>query len=395
MSTTTAEPVRGVRRVALFSFGFRPFFLFAAVWSALAVPIWMAALFLGDGTIGGRDGRAWHIHEMLFGFLPGVTAGFLLTAVPNWTGRLPVTGRRLAALFALWAAGRAASFVSGPWLPAAAAIDCSFLVILSVLTWREVIAGKNIKNVPVCLLASLLALANIGAWARPAVPGLGDAPERLAIGVAALMIALIGGRIVPSFTTNWLKSQKSTRLPASQGRLDTVAMAVSAAALAAWLVAPQLAVTGGLLLLAGAASLVRLSRWGGWRCGREALVWILHAGYAWLGLGLAGLGAAVLWPDVVPRAAAIHALTAGAVGVMTLAVMTRASLGHTGRPRVADRATQAIYLLVNAATVLRVAAALLPAVQPPLLETSAAVWSLAFAGFAAAYGPMLWRSRAA
>jgi uncharacterized protein involved in response to NO len=395
MATTTAEAVRTYRGPALFSFGFRPFFLFSAVWSALAVPIWIAALLFGDGRIGGHDGRAWHVHEMLFGFLPGVIGGFLLTAVPNWTGRLPVTGTRLVELFALWVAGRIASLAPAPFEPAAAAIDCAFLAVLSGVVWREVLAGKNLRNLPVCALTTLLALADGASWLRDAVPAIGDAPERVALAAAAVMISLIGGRMVPSFTTNWLKARASARLPAPQGSFDQDATAGSAVALAAWAAAPQLPEAGVLLLVAGAVNLIRLARWRGWACGAEALVWILHAGYAWLGLGLAILGASVLWPAAVPRVAAIHALTAGAVGVMTLAVMTRASLGHTGRARVANRATVAIYLLVNAAAAVRVAAVFAGALQPALLEASAALWALAFGGFAMAYGPMLARPRAA
>lgn len=388
---TTAQAVRRDSGPTLFSFGFRPFFLFSAAWAAVAVPIWVASMSLGDGTVGGMDGRLWHIHEMLFGYLAGVIAGFLLTAVPNWTGRLPVTGLRLAGLFGLWVAGRAAGFLPADLAVPAAVIDSAFLVVFAGLICREVLAAGNARNLPVCLLVSALAAANIAFHLRGAFPLFGPGAERAAVAVVTGLIALIGGRVTPSFTKNWTQAHGIPKGPTAFNRLDAGVLAVTAVALIAWAAAPDAPFAGGAMVVAGLANLVRLARWRGWLARREALVWILHAGYALLGVGMILLGLAALAPNAIPFTAGIHALTTGAMGVETLAMMTRATRGHTGRPRVADQATTAIYLLVLSAAVVRVAAPFLTEWTVALLAISASLWALAFAGFVAAYGPMLWR----
>lgn len=388
---TTSESIRRYSGPPLFSFGFRPFFLFSAIWAAAAVPIWIAALFLGDGAVGGLDGRLWHTHEMLFGYLAGVIAGFLLTAVPNWTGRLPVTGGRLMALFALWAAGRLAGFLPASMTGLAAVVDSAFLIAFAAVIWREVLAAGNRRNLPVCLMVTVLAAANVAFHLRGVIPPVGPGAERAAVAVITGLIVLIGGRVTPSFTRNWTTAQGLSQHPAAFGRFDGGVMALTGLALAGWVAAPLSPMAGGAMVLAGLANLARLARWRGWLARSEPLVWILHAGYAWIGLGLGLLGLAALAPDAVPYTAGIHALTAGAMGVETLAMMTRATRGHTGRPRVADRATTAIYLLVLAAAAVRVAAPFLADWTVVLVSVSATLWALAFAGFALVYGPMLWR----
>ena len=384
---TTAASRRAYRGLPIFSFGFRPFFLLACAWPTLIVPMWVLA-YLGYPPFAGALTRDWHVHEMLFGYLSGVMAGFLLTAVPNWTGRLPVLGAPLVLLVGLWVAGRVA-MVMAPQSIWAAIVDSAFLAVFAGVIWREVLAGRNWKNLPVCALVSLLALANIGVHMRPLRPDLAAGAEHLALGVAAMMIALIGGRVTPSFTRNWLVARKVASLPAATSRLDLAALVVTGVALAAWVVAPNSAIAGVGLVCAGAANLLRLSRWRGEKTLAEPLVWILHKGYGWLGLALALMGAAALWPSRVPYSAGIHALTVGAIGVMTLAMMTRAILGHTGRARTAGKGTLAIYLFANLAAWLRIAAAFAPTGQAGLLGLSATAWSLAFGGFVLVYGPML------
>ncbi|WP_297695220.1 NnrS family protein [Phenylobacterium sp.] len=378
---TTAAARRAYTGPALFSFGFRPFFLTGTIWAALVVPLWVWS-FMAGGP--GALTRGWHVHEMLFGYLAAVIAGFLTTAIPNWTGRMPVIGAPLAGLFGLWVAGRLAMLFGGP---AAAIVDPLFLIAFAGVIWREVLAGKNWRNLPVCLLVSLYALANLAWHVWPDETGLALG-ARLGLAVAVLLITLIGGRIVPSFTRNWLKARGEVALPAAPGRFDLAVLGLTGVAVLLWAAVPDLKAAGALLLAAGLGNLARLARWRGWRAGAEALVWILHLGYAWLGLGLALLGATVLWPHV-PATAGVHALTAGAVGVMTLAVMSRATRGHTGRALHADRWTVAVYLGINAAALSRVAAPFAGASQPALLELSAALWTLAFAGFALTYGRML------
>lgn len=384
---STAAQRRAYAGPALFSFGFRPFFLFGALWAALVVPLWLWSFLAGGPQALTRE---WHIHEMLFGFVAAVVAGFLTTAVPNWTGRMPVIGPPLGVLVGLWIAGRFAMLFPGP---VAAFVDCLFLVAFAAVIWREVLAGKNWRNLPVCGLVTLFAIGNI-AFHLNSNPDLGVG-ERLALGAAATLIALIGGRITPSFTRNWMRAQGVSAQPATPGgQVDRAVLTLTGASALAWAFLPQSPLTGGLLALAGAGNLVRLARWKGWLTGREPLVGILHVGYGWLGIALLLLGASVLTAEV-PRTAGIHALTAGAVGVMTLAVMTRATRGHTGRPLSADRATQAIYAAINLAALTRVAAPFLPSLQMRLLEASATLWVLAFAGFAIAYAPMLTRPRRA
>lgn len=389
----TARSTRRHAGLALFSGGFRPFFLFSALWGAAVVPTWIASLHVSGGMIAGMDGRAWHVHEMLFGFLAGIIAGFLLTAIPNWTGRLPVTGPRLAGLFGLWIAGRAAGLIPGLWPPLAAAVDASFLVVFAAVVWREVLAGRNLRNLPVCLMVTALALANIAFHSSRLEPGLGAGAQRLALAVAVGLIALIGGRIIPSFTRNWFLARAIEPGPATFGPIDRAVLVLTTLALGLWIVWPTSAVAGVALIFAGLGHAARLGRWRGWKASAEPLVWILHVGYLWLAVGLGLLGASVCLPGQAPVTAGVHAITAGAIGVMTLAVMTRASRGHTGRPREADRATLAIYLAAIAAAVTRVAAPFQATHSVLLLSVSASLWTLAFGGFALAYGPMLVQRR--
>ncbi|HEX5378108.1 MAG TPA: NnrS family protein [Phenylobacterium sp.] len=387
---TTAATRRAYGGPTLFSFGFRPFFLFGACWAALAVPLWVHSFLLGGTHAVSRD---WHVHEMLFGFLAAIVAGFLTTAVPNWTGRMPVIGAPLAGLVGLWIAGRLAMLYESILGPIAAVVDCAFLVVFALVIWREVLAGRNWRNLPVCGLVSVLALGNVAFHLNGVLwsTGLG---ERMALGAIMVLLSLIGGRVTPSFTRNWMRANGVAEPKPASGRLDQVGLGAAAAASAAWILFPETPATGALLVVAGAANLARLSRWCGWRTLRAPLVWILHLGFAWLGAAQIMLGAAVL-TSAVPRTAGIHALTAGAVGVMTLAMMTRATRGHTGRPLAADSWTTALFVLVNAAAVVRVTAPFLDGARIGLLIASACLWALAFGGFAVLYGRMLTTPRPA
>lgn len=385
----TASAMRAYAGPALFSIGLRPFFFFAAIWAAVAVPVWVYAYLTG-----GPVGLGWHAHEMLFGYAAAVIVGFLMTAVPNWTGRLPVVGTPLIAMFALWAGGRVAmtgaaldpGWASGLW---PRIIDSLFLLCMAGLVWREILTGRNWRNLPVAIMVSLLALANVGFHLEASAHG-GSAPTaaRLAVALISLLIALIGGRITPSFTRNW-QLKRGGPLPATPDRFDAVALAATGLALAGWTVWPDSVLAGAALLGAGLLNLVRLARWRGWATTAEPLVLILHIGFLWLAIGLMLVGAGAIWPMELPPSAGLHALTAGAVGVMTLAVMTRAGRGHTGRPLTAGAAERLIYGLVNAAAVIRVIGAVWLERQSMCLMLSAGLWCLAFAVFAVVYGPML------
>jgi uncharacterized protein involved in response to NO len=384
----TAAAIRAHRGPAVFSVGLRPFFLFSALWAAIAAPLWLYA-FLSGGPVG----LSWHVHEMLFGYTGGIVLGFLLTAVPNWTGRLPVVGTPLALLFGLWLAGRAAMLAMALNADLASEvwpliIDGLFLFAMAGVIWREVLAGRNWRNVPVAVMVTLFALANAGFHLEAGAGGVDNLSTRLGLAVVALLIAVIGGRVTPSFTRNW-QIKRGGPLPAVAGRFDIVTLMVTATGLIGWSVAPTHPATGALLLAAGGLNLVRLARWRGDATLAEPLVWILHLGYLWLAVGLFLTGLSVAAPGLVPLSAGVHALTAGAIGVMTLAVMTRASRGHTGRPLTAGKIEVLIYVLINLAALTRVTGGLLPSVYQPLLMVSTGLWSAAFLAFVIGYGPML------
>ena len=370
--------------------GFRPFFLLGALWAVLAVGLWLLVLAGRLVLPTGLDPLAWHRHEMLFGHLGAIVAAFLLTAIPNWTGRLPVHGPRLLALVLLWLAARLALLTGawiGPW--PGCVLDVGFLAGFTILAGREILAGRSWRNLPVVMLLGLLTLAallsQLEASGTPGLDGLGD---RLAMAVIAMMVALIGGRIISSFTTNWLKARAATTLPAGFGRLDRAVLLLTALALVAWVVAPAGLAAGLLLPLAALGTALRLVRWQGWRTAAEPLLLILHLGHAWLAVSVALIGLGVL--GRVPEAGAVHALTTGTFGTMVLAVMTRATLGHTGRALTADRWTVAIYVLVTLGAAMRVLAGLVPpGAYVSALHLAGGAWGGAFLLFLVRYGPIL------
>ena len=370
---------------AFFCAGFRPFFLLGALWAAIAVPLWLAAYAHGFPVPGALPPMLWHAHEMIYGYGLAVVTGFLLTAVPNWTGRLPIAGMPLATLAILWIAGRLAVF-AGP--VAAASVDLAYTLVLAAVVAREVTAAKRFHNLPV-VGTLLFLLAGNALVHLQALDIAYTAPLGNRIGIATLiaLVSLIGGRIVPSFTRNWLARERpQVAAPAAHDRVDTVCLLVIVAALVAWVAVPDTGPSRALALVGAAAALVRLARWRGLRTLREPLLFVLHLGYAWVAVGLV-----LLALDPAPGAA-VHAFTVGAIGTMTLAVMTRASLGHTGRPLVAGPGTVAIYVLITLAALMRVCAPLSPS---PLLLTSlaGAAWSAAFGLFALLYGPLLIRKK--
>lgn len=389
---TTAQILRDYRGPALFSFGFRPFFLFAALWAAVTIPLWLLS-FLGIGEISAAIfTRDWHVHEMLFGYTAAVIVGYMTVAGVNWTGHYPVAGRSIVLLVMLWAAGRLAMLAYPVLGSIAALIDALFLIVFASALWREQLAASSWRNVAPSIVVSLLAIANIGFHITMIVPDIALAPERMAIRLITFLIALIGGRLVPSFTRNWMAQHKIKPEPASYGRFDTTVLGITGAGIMLWVVWPSAGITGVLLIIAGAGLFIRLLRWRGWIVINDGMVAVLHLGYFWCALGLAMLGASILWPAHLAGSAAIHALAVGAIGMMTLAVMTRTSRSHTGRERRADRPTLAIYGLAMAAATTRVLAPFAMPIYPELLVLSALSWSLAFAIFALVYGPMLARA---
>jgi uncharacterized protein involved in response to NO len=378
---------------ALLSYGFRPFFFLGSLYAALSILLWLP-MYAGE-----LDAHSvfvpvdWHIHEMLFGYLPAIVTGFLLTAIPNWTGRLPVQGLLLLALVVLWLAGRAAVFFSADigW-QAAAVIDSAFLLTVAAAAAREIVAGRNWRNLKVLLPLAVLAGANGAFHIEAHLQGTSDICRRLGMAAAIMLISLIGGRIIPSFTRNWLVRENPGRLPAPFDRFDVASIAISAVALGAWSFAPNNRVSGMVMAVAAICQAWRLSRWAGERTLRDPLVLILHLGYAFVPIGLALVSASILFPDAVPAAAGLHALGTGAVGAMTLAVMTRATLGHTGRALKAGRGASFIFVAILLAGSLRILAALVP--FGLLIDIAGAAWVAAFAGFILVYGNALMTPKA-
>lgn len=380
---------------AILSYGFRPFFLAGALYGGLGIAIWLP-LFFGDIAIPTAFSPLdWHIHEMLYGYLPAVISGFLLTAIPSWTGRPPLRGAILAALLTVWLAGRMAVFVSAGIGPlAAGVIDVSFLLLMAAVAAREVIAARNWRNLAPIGIVAIFFAGNLLFHIEDHTRGTAEFATRLGVAAAVALISLIGGRIVPAFTRNWLSRQKPGRLPVPSGRFDLAVLGTSAVALAIWVFVPEWHGTAVLMILAAILHSVRLGRWAGERTWRDRLVLVLHIAYAFVPIGFLLIAGAILAPQTIPLSGGIHAWTVGAIGTMTLAVMTRASLGHTGQPLSADWLTQAIYAVVILAAAARIAASFVTASGPSLLHLAGTLWVIGFWAFAVGYGPSLLRPRA-
>ncbi len=395
MTQSTADQTRGWQGPAILSYGFRPFFLLGASWAAVAMILWIPAL-SGHLTLPtAMDPVSWHAHAFLFGYTGAIVAGFLLTAVPNWTGRLPVIGWALAGLVGLWLAGRIGVLFSQS-LPywAVVAGDLAFPLLLGLVILREILAGKNWRNLVILLLLAIFTLANLlfhievqnGDYAAQ---GYGT---RLGLAAVLMMIAVIGGRIVPSFTRNWLGRKGHHQMPVSPMQpLDKLVLLVSIPAFIGWVIWPDTIITAGLLFLVGLGHTARLVRWKGWLTGSEPLVAILHFAYLFLPLGAFAMTFAIIRPDILATSAAQHLWMAGALGGMTLAVMTRASLGHTGRPLHAGMGTLVVYLAISGATLVRFVAGFEP--EDVLYHIAGGLWIIAFAGYAILYGPLLVRRK--
>ncbi len=395
MTTTTSDQMRAWHGPAILSYGFRPFFLGGSCWAAMAMVLWIAMLtgYLALPT--SFDPVSWHAHEFLFGYMGAVAAGFLLTAVPNWTGWLPIVGWPLGWLATLWLAGRLAMAVSGHlpvWLVAGG--DLAFPLVLALAIGREIVTGRNWRNLTVLTMLTVLVLGTaVFQWeAANGYHAAQGAGLRIGLGTGIMMIAVIGGRIIPSFTRNWMVRRGEASLPVPPMQwFDRLALIALLAALLVWVIRPEAIASGIALLVVGGIHLVRLARWRGHRTLAEPLVLVLHVGYLFLPLGALAIGAEILLPGTFGRAASEHLWTAGAIGMMTLAVMTRASLGHTGQALAAGPATIAIYVSIGLATLFRVCAGRWPEAESWLHPLAGLAFVLAFLGFALAYGPALVR----
>lgn len=395
--STPKEQVRPWQGPVVFSYGFRVFFLASAVWASLSMLLWIPMITGVFELPTAFDPISWHAHEFLFAYLNAVVAGFLLTAIPNWTGRTPISGFPLVMLFSLWMLGRIA-VAGSALLPASvvALLDVAMPVMLAGLCLREIIAGKNWRNLIVIALQALLIIANLifhwEVWrGEYAAQGYG---MRLGVSAMLLMIGLIGGRIVPAFTRNWLMKSGATKLPTPpMQKFDRLALLALVIALLCWVILEDHWLAGLGLVAAGGIHAARLGRWQGHQTLSDPLVLILHVSYLFLSLGLLALGSAILAPDLLDLTAAQHLLMAGVMGTMTLAVMTRATLGHTGRPLAASKGTVFIYIAIILSVLTRFAVTFLPDIASRLYDVSGLLWILAFAGYAIVYGPMLLKDR--
>lgn len=376
--------------LALWSYGFRPFFLGAALVAVAGMVLWIMAL-AGLAAIGGDFGAPlWHAHEMVFGFAPAVLAGFLLTAIPNWTGTLPVAGRPLIGLVAVWLAGRVAMAAAG-WigLGLAVGVDLLFLPLLLAICGREIIAGRKWNDLKVLAGVAAVMAGNTGFHAAMLSGGDPQPWLRAAVAGYVVLVLIIGGRIIPSFTRNWLSQRGGTCFPVPFNRFDMGVIGVSALALAVWAVAPQGPLVAVMALVAAALNLVRLGRWRGLATRAEGLLLVLHLAYGFVPLGLLAIAAAAT--GLLAPAAALHLLTVGVIGTMMLAVMTRVTRGHTGRGLTASRLTLLSYLCLFGAALARPLADLTP--LPGLMAAAGWLWILAFVLFVLEHAGMLVHAR--
>lgn len=356
--------------------GFRPFFLAAAGWAVLAMVLYVALL-SGVPVIAPAFSLVdWHIHEFLFGYVGAVVAGFALTVMPARNGSHPLVGSRLAALLAVWLAGRIViAWDSGLGAPFIAAVDLAFPLLLMAAVGR---------NVAVLALIGLFLLANAGFHYETAMSGEADHSVRAGIAVVLTLIVIVGGRIIPAVTRDWMKAHGDPDLPSPFDVFDGVAIAMSAVALGFWATAPYAPTSALLLAFAALLNFARVARWHGGHTQGEGLIAILHVAYAFVPLGLAAMALAAFDPLLMPPSAAMHLLTVGALAIMTLAVMTRTSLEQTGGPLHADRFILALFVSMTLSMLARVAYALEPAYF--LLMASAALWVVTFVMFLCRFG---------
>jgi uncharacterized protein involved in response to NO len=391
------EPVyKGSQGPVFFAAGFRPFFLFAAIQAAVMLPLWLLVFFAILPVGANWNPVVWHAHAMVFGFAGAAIGGFLLTAVPNWTNSHHVSGRPLMLLFGVWLVGRAAVALAGVLPPlAVAVIDLGYLPVLAALLAKPLIDAGKWRNIAFLPILGVMWLADLCVHLE-ALTGNATGLKGIYLGifVVLLMIVIVGGRIVPSFTQNWLRMQgKPVEIPPVAWIEKGGAAGSLVLAAAAQLAAPSSAIAGILALVAAGIHGYRLSRWHGLATFASPILAVLHVGYGWMVLGFALLGLAS-FTDILPASAAIHALTAGSIGTMVIGVMSRAALGHSGRPLLVAPATVAAYVLVSVGALLRVAAPAIPGAMTVLTLAGGLAWTLGWLVYAVVYFPVTTQPRA-
>ena len=389
-----AEPAAtpGAPHLALWNLGFRPFYLLAGSFAAISILCWVGQF---AGWLGGHSylrGPLWHAHEMIFGFAFAVITGFLFTAVRNWTNEPTPTGGTLLAIATLWLAGRL--LAPTPWPMLAAAADTAFAIAAAAGIALPMYASRNRRNY--FFVALLLAMGAVNLVFHLAMAGIIDFPVQrglqAGLDIVLIIMAIMGGRVIPMFTANGVPGTQPRRMPWVERTAMGSLILLAVVSLIASLVPVPPAILGGLAMIAAVSHAIRLGLWQPLRTFGNPLVWILHASFAWIVIHL--LLRALAAFDIVPVSAATHALTVGAIGGLTLGMMTRTARGHSGLPLKAGRAEAAAYVLIQIAAFIR---ALLPIAAPGLtlwaITASGLLWTAAFTLFVVKYAPILWRPR--
>jgi uncharacterized protein involved in response to NO len=386
MTTPTAGISGHFRAPVLFALGFRPFYLLAAGLAVAWIPLWVAVWHGHLALPTGFSPLVWHTHEMLFGFTAAVLVGFLLTAIPNWTGRPTVTGAPLAGLVVLWIAGRVLMLAGAdlPW-QVVAGVDVAFLPLAAAAMLPPLLAAGNRRNIGFPFVLMALALANLALHLDAAgVVSAGTGVTRGVLGAMMVILVVMGGRVIPFFTKN--------RLPAAGAgidkRLDRLAIGATVAAAVLAVAVPSTIASGFAALAAAVLLIARALPWKPWATRKVPMLWVLHTGHAWIAVSLF-LRAAMDFGLDLPASTADHAFTLGGIGVLTLGMMARTARGHTGRPIEATRLMTAAFAIVNLAAVLRVFGPIAAPEAPAVIGTSAILWALAFLLYLVEYAPIL------
>jgi uncharacterized protein involved in response to NO len=376
---------------AIFAYGFRPFFLLAGIFAVTAILVWIISLH-GYGLFGSqRPMHVWHAHEMIFGFVIAAVSGFLLTAIPSWTEQRGFAGVPLIGLTLLWLAGRIVfAFPSGLSALMVAVVDLAFLPVLALTILPALIRSGNRRNLVFIALLFVLFISNLHFHLSAAVV---VAPLQLAINVMLIMVAVVGRRTIPVFTSSGLKQRGiDVKIP-GKPLLDKSVLVAVCVILLVDIFSPNTTVAAVVAAVTAILMILQLARWQGHRTLQEPILWILHVGYAWLPIALM-LKAIWLSGVPIPATSWLHALTTGAFSTMILGVMSRAALGHTGRALIASRAMAVAYLLLTGAALTRVFVPMfLPETWLLWLSLSAGLWIAAFLIFVFVYGPILCRPR--
>jgi uncharacterized protein involved in response to NO len=370
--------------------GFRPFFLFAALFALISILLW-ALIFLGaSAPLGSFDPILWHAHEMIYGYATAVIAGFVLTASQNWTGRRGVNGSMLVAIWILWVLGRVLMSTLSSHGLLVAIVDLAFYPALA-LTLAPYLQGREMRTERVFLAYFTLFFAGNLAMhldALGVLRGYGLRGALLGLNTTIVMIVFMGGRLIPFFA----ESEKARAQPKTQAWVEASSHATAWAFLLSQLLAPYSRLAAILAFVAFAVHLLRLANWYVRRIRRVALLWVLYSSYLWIVLGFGLFGLSSL--GILALGPAVHAFTVGGLGIMTYGMMSRVSLGHTGRPLRASAPILAGYLLLNLACLIRVVGPIVASSAIRIwIGTSAALWILAFALFVWVYAPMLLRAR--